>query len=209
MHVSINLHMPWIASTYITNKHCNIKLGSWTPFLPFSGGNHPSLRASKQSGTWCGNTNKGKGTPMFMCLLSSNCSELERYSQTLTTLSLPALVVMVIWIKYDMKYIEEKISAEETHPWTENAIEKGFNGEAYISFKCFYLHFSIGDNAERYATGDEVFLILCFISSDDNLLIPLLLKQKKFPILAGLHETYKEIPAFREALPENQPDAEH
>ena len=32
-------------------------------------------------------------------------------------------------------------------------------------------------------------------------------EQKEFPILAGLHETHKEIPAFQEALPENQPDA--
>jgi maleylacetoacetate isomerase len=32
-------------------------------------------------------------------------------------------------------------------------------------------------------------------------------KQNEFPILSRLHETYYEIPAFREALPENQPDA--
>lgn len=32
------------------------------------------------------------------------------------------------------------------------------------------------------------------------------LMQTKYPILLRLHETYNEHPAFRSAMPENQPD---
>nr|XP_027190822.1 glutathione S-transferase zeta class isoform X3 [Cicer arietinum] len=77
-----------------------------------------------------------------------------------------------------LKYIEEKVGPDEKLPWVQSVIRKGFTA----------LEKLLKEHSGRYATGDEIFM-------------------NEFPILSKLHETYYEIPAFREAWPENQPDA--
>ncbi|XP_024638283.1 glutathione S-transferase zeta class isoform X2 [Medicago truncatula] len=77
-----------------------------------------------------------------------------------------------------LKYIEKKVSPDEKLPWVQSVIRKGFTA----------LEKLLKEHAGKYATGDEVFM-------------------NEFPTLSRLHETYNEIPAFRETLPENQPDA--
>ncbi|XP_043813771.1 glutathione S-transferase zeta class isoform X2 [Manihot esculenta] len=77
-----------------------------------------------------------------------------------------------------LKYIEEKVSPDEKLPWLQYHIGKGFAA----------LEKLLKDHAGRYATGDEVFLT-------------------QFPLLSRLHEAYNELPAFQNAMPENQPDA--
>ncbi|KAK7303487.1 hypothetical protein RJT34_14394 [Clitoria ternatea] len=99
-----------------------------------------------------------------------------------------------------LKHVEEKVSPEETHCWTKSAIEKDLQALEQL----------LTDHAGRYATGDEVFLADLFLAPQLNTAFTLLkIDSKKFPTLAILHETYKEIQAFEEALPKNQPDAEH
>ncbi|TKY72320.1 Glutathione S-transferase zeta class [Spatholobus suberectus] len=99
-----------------------------------------------------------------------------------------------------LKYIEEKVSHEETHRWTNSVIERCFKA----------LEKLLKDHRGRYATGDEVFLADLFLAPQLYAAFTMLnIDTKLFPILAGLHKSYKEIPAFHEALPENQPDAEH
>ncbi|KAG8651729.1 hypothetical protein MANES_06G016600v8 [Manihot esculenta] len=51
-----------------------------------------------------------------------------------------------------LKYIEEKVSPDEKLPWLQYHIGKGFAA----------LEKLLKDHAGRYATGDEVFLVLFF-----------------------------------------------
>ncbi|KAF7842843.1 glutathione S-transferase zeta class isoform X1 [Senna tora] len=94
-----------------------------------------------------------------------------------------------------LKCIDETINPAKKLPWLSRVfIRKGFTA----------LEKLLKDHAGRYATGDEVFLN----GPGGDLQLTLgYSMQTEFPILARLNETYKEIPAFREALPENQPDA--
>ncbi|KAJ1400387.1 Thioredoxin-like superfamily [Sesbania bispinosa] len=98
------------------------------------------------------------------------------------------------------KYIEEKVGPDEKLPWTQSVIGKGFTA----------LEKLLKDHARRYATGDEIFLADLFLAPQlYAAVIRFNLDMKEFPILSRLYEAYNEIPAFREALPENQPDAVH
>ncbi|XVF54324.1 hypothetical protein PTKIN_Ptkin05aG0172000 [Pterospermum kingtungense] len=76
------------------------------------------------------------------------------------------------------RYIEEKVSPDETIPWAKFHIENGFEA----------LEKLLKDHAGRYATGDEVFMA-------------------KFPLLSRLNEAYNGLPQFQNAMPEKQPDA--
>nr|XP_027190824.1 glutathione S-transferase zeta class isoform X5 [Cicer arietinum] len=96
------------------------------------------------------------------------------------------------------KYIEEKVGPDEKLPWVQSVIRKGFTA----------LEKLLKEHSGRYATGDEIFMADIFLapqlhSAYKRFNIPM----NEFPILSKLHETYYEIPAFREAWPENQPDA--
>ncbi|XP_027919234.1 glutathione S-transferase zeta class-like isoform X2 [Vigna unguiculata] len=99
-----------------------------------------------------------------------------------------------------VKYIGEKIGPDEKLPWTQRVIGKGFMA----------LEKLLKDHAGRYATGDEIFLADLFLAPQlDTAIQRFNVDMKEFPTLSRLHEAYNEIPAFREALPENQPDAVH
>ncbi|BAT77269.1 hypothetical protein VIGAN_01536800 [Vigna angularis var. angularis] len=99
-----------------------------------------------------------------------------------------------------VKYIGEKIGPDEKLPWTQRVIGKGFTA----------LEKLLKNHAGRYATGDEIFLADMFLAPQlDAAIRRFNVDMKEFPTLSRLHEAYNEIPAFREALPENQPDAVH
>ncbi|KAK7363899.1 hypothetical protein VNO77_06059 [Canavalia gladiata] len=99
-----------------------------------------------------------------------------------------------------VKYIGEKVGPQEILPWTQSAIGKGFTA----------LEKLLKDHARRYATGDEIFLADLFLAPQLHAAITRFnVEMKEFPTLSRLYEAYNEIPAFREALPENQPDAVH
>ncbi|GMI93934.1 GLUTATHIONE S-TRANSFERASE 18, glutathione S-transferase zeta 1, maleylacetoacetate isomerase [Hibiscus trionum] len=97
-----------------------------------------------------------------------------------------------------LKYIEAKVGPDERIPWAKFHIEKGFDA----------LEKLLKDGSGRYATGDEV-------SMADVFLAPQLhygakrfdVDVAKFPLLTRLNEAYSELAEFRNAMPENQPDA--
>ncbi|RDX81661.1 hypothetical protein CR513_37632, partial [Mucuna pruriens] len=98
------------------------------------------------------------------------------------------------------KYIEEKVGPHEKLPLTQSVIGKGFTA----------LEKLLKDHATRYATGDEIYLADLFLAPQlDAAIKRFNVDMKEFPTLLRLYKTYNEIPAFREALPENQPDAVH
>ncbi|PQQ20538.1 glutathione S-transferase zeta class-like isoform X1 [Prunus yedoensis var. nudiflora] len=97
-----------------------------------------------------------------------------------------------------LKYIEEKVSPEEKLEWAKVHIGKGFAA----------LEKLLNNYAGRYATGDEVFLADLFLAPQLYAAIGRFhVDMTQFPLLARLHEAYSKIPEFRDALPENQPDA--
>ncbi|XP_027332477.1 glutathione S-transferase zeta class isoform X2 [Abrus precatorius] len=99
-----------------------------------------------------------------------------------------------------LNYIGEKVSPDEKLPWAQSAIRRGFTA----------LEKLLKDHKGKYATGDEVFLADIFLAPQLHAAFNRFnIQMNEFPILSRLHETYYEIPAFREALPENQPDAVH
>ncbi|KAJ6711183.1 MALEYLACETOACETATE ISOMERASE [Salix purpurea] len=64
------------------------------------------------------------------------------------------------------------------------------------------------DCAGKYATGDEVSMADLFIEPQILGAIKRFnIDMTQFPLLSRLHEAYSELPAFQNAMPENQPDA--
>ncbi|KAK7263750.1 hypothetical protein RJT34_31347 [Clitoria ternatea] len=99
-----------------------------------------------------------------------------------------------------LNYIGEKVGPDEKLPWAQSVIRRGFTA----------LEKLLIDHTGRYATGDEVFLADIFLAPQlYSAFKRFNIHTNEFPILSRLFETYNEIPAFREALPENQRDAVH
>uniref|UniRef100_A0A2N9HBC8 glutathione transferase n=1 Tax=Fagus sylvatica TaxID=28930 RepID=A0A2N9HBC8_FAGSY len=107
------------------------------------------------------------------------------------------------------KSIGEKLGPDAQLAWAKHHVEKG----------CIALESLLKDHAGRFATGDEIFLVWFPASSlslpADLFLAPQIhaaftrfnVDKTQFPILSRLYETYDEIPAFQDAMPEKQPDA--
>ncbi|XP_068309554.1 glutathione S-transferase zeta class-like isoform X3 [Pyrus communis] len=96
-----------------------------------------------------------------------------------------------------LKYIEEKVSPDEKLEWVKVHIGKGFSA----------LEELLNNHAGKYATGDEVYMADLFLAPQVYAAIRFQLNMTQFPLLARLHEAYKKIPAFLDAIPEKQPDA--
>uniref|UniRef100_A0A2N9EXD8 glutathione transferase n=1 Tax=Fagus sylvatica TaxID=28930 RepID=A0A2N9EXD8_FAGSY len=108
-----------------------------------------------------------------------------------------------------LKSIGEKLGPDAQLAWAKHHVEKG----------CIALESLLKDHAGRFATGDEIFLVWFPASSlslpADLFLAPQIhaaftrfnVDKTQFPILSRLYETYDEIPAFQDAMPEKQPDA--
>ncbi|XP_048443329.1 glutathione S-transferase zeta class-like isoform X5 [Pyrus x bretschneideri] len=96
-----------------------------------------------------------------------------------------------------LKYIEEKVSPDEKLEWVKVHIGKGFSA----------LEELLNNHAGKYATGDEVYMADLFLAPQVYAAIRFQLDMTQFPLLARLHEAYKKIPAFLDAIPEKQPDA--
>ncbi|CAI8592863.1 unnamed protein product [Vicia faba] len=88
-----------------------------------------------------------------------------------------------------LKYIDKRVSRDDKLPWVQSIIRKGFTALE----KLLKEHTGRGDTflAPQLHAASKRFNI------DMN----------EFPILSRLHETYYDIPTFRETLPANQPDA--
>ncbi|CAK8564514.1 unnamed protein product [Lathyrus sativus] len=97
-----------------------------------------------------------------------------------------------------VKYIEINVGPDEKLPWVQSVIRKGFTA----------LEKLLKEHTGRYATGDEVCMADIFLAPQIHAATNKFnIDMNEFPILSRLHETYYDIPAFREASPENQPDA--
>ncbi|XP_011028461.1 PREDICTED: glutathione S-transferase zeta class-like isoform X2 [Populus euphratica] len=97
-----------------------------------------------------------------------------------------------------LKYINEKVGPDEVIPWVQSHINKGFAA----------LEKLLKDSAGKYATGDEVSMADLFIEPQIHGAIKRFnVDMTQFPLLSRLHEAYSELPAFQNAMPENQPDA--
>ncbi|XP_040989082.1 glutathione S-transferase zeta class-like isoform X1 [Juglans microcarpa x Juglans regia] len=96
-----------------------------------------------------------------------------------------------------LKYIEEKVGPGEDLSWAKHHITKGFAA----------LEKLLKGHAGRYATGDEVFLADLFLAPQMHGSIKRFnVDMTQFPLLSRLNEEYNKIPAFQDAMPENQPD---
>ncbi|XP_054778513.1 glutathione S-transferase zeta class-like [Prosopis cineraria] len=96
-----------------------------------------------------------------------------------------------------LNYIAEKVSPDEKLPWVQSVIRKGFTAIEKL----------LKGHTGRYATGDEIFLADVFLAPQLHAATRFNVDMAEFPILARLREAYNEVPAIREASPENQPDA--
>uniref|UniRef100_A0A251S345 Putative S-crystallin n=2 Tax=Helianthus annuus TaxID=4232 RepID=A0A251S345_HELAN len=94
-------------------------------------------------------------------------------------------------------YIRDNVGPDERITWVHKHLGKGFTA----------LEILLKDHAGKYATGDEICLV-------DVLLAPQIIGTlerynydiSNYPLLSRLSESYKQVPAIRNALPENQPD---
>ncbi|CAF2042025.1 unnamed protein product [Brassica rapa subsp. narinosa] len=96
------------------------------------------------------------------------------------------------------RYIEEKTNAEEKTAWVSNAITKGFTALEKLLVSC----------TGKYATGDEVYLADLFLAPQIHAAINRFqINMEPYPTLAKCYESYNDLPAFQNAVPEKQPDA--
>ncbi|CAN4108254.1 unnamed protein product [Withania somnifera] len=97
-----------------------------------------------------------------------------------------------------LKYIQEKVGPNETTPWVQSHIRKGFEA----------LEKLLKDYAGKYATGDEVYVADLFLAPQIHAAIKRFeVDMNQFPTLLRVFEAYQELPAFQDAMPEKQPDA--
>lgn len=94
-------------------------------------------------------------------------------------------------------YIKEKLGPDEMVAWVQAHIRKGFNA----------LEKLLDTYAGKYATGNEVYLADLFLAPQiDGAIRRFNLDMDEFPVLSRINESYKEHPAFQDAMPGKQPD---
>ncbi|KAL6560667.1 Glutathione S-transferase zeta-1 [Orobanche gracilis] len=94
-------------------------------------------------------------------------------------------------------YIKEKLGPDEMLAWVQHYLRKGFAA----------LEKLLETYAGKYATGDEAFLADLFLAPQiDGAVRRFNLDMNEFPILSKMNESYKEHPAFQDAMPGKQPD---
>ncbi|XP_071937153.1 glutathione S-transferase zeta class-like isoform X2 [Coffea arabica] len=96
------------------------------------------------------------------------------------------------------KFMKEKLGPDADFAWARDQIRRGFAA----------LEKLLKDYSGKYATGDEVFLADLFLAPQiDGAIRRFKVDMDEFPLLARIFEAYLELPAFRDAMPERQPDA--
>ncbi|XP_076948928.1 glutathione S-transferase 2-like [Bidens hawaiensis] len=96
-------------------------------------------------------------------------------------------------------YVEEKVGEDGKLQWVHKHVAKGFAA----------LEILLKDHAGKYATGDEIYLADVFLAPQIiGLSERFNFEMSEYPLLSRLSETYKQVPAIQDALPQNQPDFE-
>lgn len=96
-----------------------------------------------------------------------------------------------------LNYIEEKVGPDAKLPWAQKHIGKGFAALERLLEK----------HAGKYATGDDVYLADLFLAPQVYGSVQRFnIDMTQYPTLSRVHEAYMQLPAFQNALPENQPD---
>ncbi|KAH6761125.1 glutathione S-transferase zeta 1, partial [Perilla frutescens var. hirtella] len=94
-------------------------------------------------------------------------------------------------------YINEKLGANEMLSWVQHHIQNGFAALEKLLEK----------HAGKYATGDEPFLADLYLAPQiDGAVRRFSVDMSEFPLLSKINESYKELPAFQDAMPGKQPD---
>ncbi|CAO2829341.1 unnamed protein product [Amaranthus hypochondriacus] len=98
-----------------------------------------------------------------------------------------------------LKYIEEKVGAEERIPWAHIYFKKGFSA----------LENLLKEHSGKYALGDEVGMADVFLAPEIDGAVKLFnLDMSQFPLLKKLSdETYHKSKPFMDAVIQSQPDA--
>ncbi|KAL1221116.1 Glutathione S-transferase Z1 [Cardamine amara subsp. amara] len=95
-------------------------------------------------------------------------------------------------------YLEKKVNAEEKTAWINNAITKGFTALEKLLVNC----------TGKHVTGDEIFLADLFLAPQIHGAINRFqINMEPYLTLIKIYESYNDLPAFQNAVPEKQPDA--
>ncbi|XP_071725484.1 glutathione S-transferase zeta class-like [Rutidosis leptorrhynchoides] len=94
-------------------------------------------------------------------------------------------------------YIERNLGHDEMISWAHKHYGKGFAA----------LEVLLKDHAGKYATGDDIFMADIFLEPIITASQRYKVDMSKYPLLSRLSKEYKQVPAFIDAMPENQPDS--
>ncbi|XP_076912758.1 glutathione S-transferase zeta class-like [Bidens hawaiensis] len=96
-----------------------------------------------------------------------------------------------------LRYIEENVGEDENIQWVYKHVAKGFAA----------LEILLKHHAGKYATGDEIYMADVFLAPQViSVTNRFNFDMSEYPLLSRLNETYKQVPAIQNALPQNQPD---
>ncbi|KAL6128901.1 hypothetical protein ACLB2K_072254 [Fragaria x ananassa] len=113
-------------------------------------------------------------------------------------------------------YLEEKYPQRPLLPADPRL--KALNLQVnFLSYAISALEKLLKDFASKFATGNEVYMLVVIVGYIDMFLAPqiatatarFIINMSTFPSLSRANETYKGLPEFQASSPERQPDAVH
>lgn len=96
-----------------------------------------------------------------------------------------------------LNYIEGKLGPDERLSWAQNQVTRGLAA----------LEKLLKGHAGKYATGNEIALADLFLAPQIGSTKRFNINMAEFPLLKRLNDAYSDVPAFRNAEPQKQPDA--
>ncbi|KAJ8429937.1 hypothetical protein Cgig2_017987 [Carnegiea gigantea] len=114
------------------------------------------------------------------------------FSQCIAVFDIALLLLLKV-----QNYIEGKLGPDDRLSWAQTQVTRGLAA----------LEKLLKGHAGKYATGNEIALADLFLAPQIGSTKRFNINMAEFPLLKRLNDAYSDVPAFRNAEPQKQPDA--